>query len=158
MNKEAMKAEQSQMKEYFERSTRVLAEEDSKFAPKPEMFTAAQVVAHAAQTVEWFFEGAFAQGGFNTDFEGLDKQVRKTTSLKAARSWMERACTAADKAIAAHTEAEWAQALPEGPIMGGLPRFAIFKALTDHTAHHRGALAVYARLLGKVPLMPYMET
>jgi uncharacterized damage-inducible protein DinB len=25
----------------------------------------------------------------------------------------------------------------------------------EHTAHHRGALTVYSRLLGKVPPMPY---
>ena len=41
--------------------------------------------------------------------------------------------------------------------MGGLPRSAIFGAITDHTAHHRGALTVYARLLGKTPPMPYMD-
>ena len=41
--------------------------------------------------------------------------------------------------------------------MGGQPRLAIFGALTDHTAHHRGALSVYTRLLGKVPPMPYMD-
>jgi hypothetical protein len=28
---------------------------------------------------------------------------------------------------------------------------------TDHTAHHRGALTVYSRLLGKVPKMPYAD-
>jgi uncharacterized damage-inducible protein DinB len=27
--------------------------------------------------------------------------------------------------------------------------------MVEHTAHHRGALTVYSRLLGKVPLMPY---
>jgi uncharacterized damage-inducible protein DinB len=42
--------------------------------------------------------------------------------------------------------------------MGGLPRCTILNALTDHTAHHRGALSVYARLLGLVPPMPYMDT
>ena len=47
--------------------------------------------------------------------------------------------------------------LPPGPIMGGQPRLAIFGALTDHSAHHRGALTVYSRLLGKVPPMPYMD-
>ncbi len=38
-----------------------------------------------------------------------------------------------------------------------VPRFAIFSAITDHTAHHRGALTVYARLKGIVPPMPYMD-
>jgi uncharacterized damage-inducible protein DinB len=40
--------------------------------------------------------------------------------------------------------------------MGGLSRMAIFSAITDHTAHHRGALTVYARLNKLVPPMPYM--
>jgi uncharacterized damage-inducible protein DinB len=41
--------------------------------------------------------------------------------------------------------------------MGGLPRHSVVSALMDHTAHHRGALTVYARLLGKVSPMPYMD-
>jgi uncharacterized damage-inducible protein DinB len=41
--------------------------------------------------------------------------------------------------------------------MGGQPRHSIIGALIDHTAHHRGALTVYARLLSKVPPMPYGE-
>jgi hypothetical protein len=39
--------------------------------------------------------------------------------------------------------------------MGGAPRASIIDGLTDHTAHHRGSLAVYARLRGKTPPMPY---
>jgi uncharacterized damage-inducible protein DinB len=27
--------------------------------------------------------------------------------------------------------------------------------MVEHTAHHRGALTVYSRKLGKVPPMPY---
>jgi len=46
--------------------------------------------------------------------------------------------------------------MPEGPVLGGAPRIAIVSGITDHTAHHRGALTVYARLSGKVPPMPYM--
>ncbi len=157
MNKEAMLRGLSSMKEYFERSTRVLEEADSAFTARPGMFSTAQLVAHVAQTIEWFVEGAFAPGGFDTDFETLDKQTRTTTSLKAARQRLDRACAEALKAVETHTEAEWAQPLPAGPIMGGEPRWAIFPAITDHTAHHRGALTVYARLLGKVPLMPYAE-
>ena len=41
--------------------------------------------------------------------------------------------------------------------MGGVPRAAILSGITDHTAHHRGALTVYARLLGKTPPMPYAD-
>jgi uncharacterized damage-inducible protein DinB len=50
--------------------------------------------------------------------------------------------------------AELDELLPEG-IMSGLPKRAILHGMADHTAHHRGSLAVYARMLGKVPPMPY---
>jgi len=157
MIKPGLFAQLSSMKEFFDRSTRVLEEADSTFAPKPEMFTAAQQVAHIAQTIDWFVAGAFADGGFSMDFETMDKQTRAVTSLSAARAWMERACAAAKAGIEEHSDGDWMGSLPPGPIMGGQPRFVIFGAMTDHTAHHRGALTVYSRLLGKVPPMPYMD-
>ncbi|HZT32689.1 MAG TPA: DinB family protein [Bryobacteraceae bacterium] len=157
MTKQQMLGQLAAMKEYFDRSTRVLEEADSTFAPAEGMFTAAQQVAHVAQTVEWFIAGVLAADGFDMDFERLDREVRQVTSLAAARAWMERACAAAQAEVAARREEEWAQALPPGPIMGGLPKFVVFGALTDHTAHHRGALTVYSRLRGKVPPMPYMD-
>ena len=157
MNKQAMLAEVGEMKKYFDRSTKVLVEADSTFAPKEGMFTVSQVAAHVAQTVDWFFKGAYAAGGFDLDFERLNKDVLATHSLTAARDWMNRACADAIKAIESHTDAQWAEPLPQGPVMGGLPRYAIFSALIDHTAHHRGALTVYSRLLGKVPAMPYAD-
>jgi len=122
------------------------------------MFTTAQQVAHTAQTVGWFINGAFDPNGFRTDWEGMEKEVRAVTSLAAARAWFEKEIASAKAVIAGKSDAELMAPLPEGPIMGGLPRFAIFGALTDHTAHHRGALTVYARLNGLVPPMPYMET
>lgn len=157
MIKQGLFGQLASMKEFFDRSTRVLEEADSTFAPKEGMFTAAQQVAHVAQTIDWFVAGAFAEGGFSLDFETLDKQVRAVTSLSAARTWMERACAAAKAGIAAHSDEDWMASLPTGPIMGGQPRFVIFNAMTDHSAHHRGALTVYSRLLGKVPPMPYMD-
>jgi uncharacterized damage-inducible protein DinB len=155
--KEGLLAQFNAMKEFFDRSTRVLEEKDSGFAPKDGMFTVAQQVAHAAQTVDWFIQGAFAPGGFSMDFEKLDKDVRAVTSLTAARQWMDRACAEAIGVINSHSDADWSGRLAEGPVMGGMPRFTIFGAITDHSAHHRGALTVYTRLLGKVPPMPYME-
>lgn len=144
-------------REYFNRSTRELKEENSNFAPLPGMYTAAALVAHTAQTVDWFFVGAFAEAGFDMDFERLDKEIRACTSLDAARAWFNAACDRAKAVAEAHSAEEWATPLPPGPIMGGLPRHAIVNALTDHTAHHRGALTVYTRLVGHVPPMPYME-
>lgn len=155
--KEMLHGQIASMKEFFERSSRALEEADSEFAPKPELFTVSQLVAHSAQTIDWFMQGAFAPEGFGMDFEAMDKEVRSVKSLKAAREWFAKSCDAAGKVIDAHSDAEWGGKLAEGPIMGGMPRTAVFGALTDHSAHHRGALTVYARLLGKVPPMPYME-
>ncbi len=144
-------------KEYFDRSTRCLEEADSSFAPTEGAMTVAQQVAHVAQTVDWFMEGAFRPEGFDMDFEGAAKEIMKVESLGAAREWLDRSFSAAVAGVKSRTAEELAQPLPEGPIMGGAPRFAIFGAIDDHTAHHRGALTVYSRLRGHTPAMPYME-
>jgi uncharacterized damage-inducible protein DinB len=144
--------------DFFTRSTRSLAESHSTFAPSPEMMTVAQQVAHAAHTIDWFMEGAFRPEGFDTNFEAHAKTVNGFTSLAAARAWFDRAFASARTLVAAKSDADLLAPLPAGPIMGGAPRLAIFGAITDHTAHHRGALTVYARLQGLVPPMPYMET
>lgn len=141
--------------EYFNRSTRNLTEAHSTVMPAEGMMTAAQQVAHTAQTIEWFMEGAFRPEGFDLDFEAHAKPVMACTSLAAARAWFDRAVGAAKALAATKSDADLLTPLPEGPVMGGVPRIAIFSAITDHTAHHRGALTVYARLQGVVPPMPY---
>ena len=143
--------------EYFNRSTRSLTEAHSGFAPAEGMMTAAQQVAHVAQTIDWFIEGAFRPEGFDLDFEAQGKALASCTSLASSRAWFERAVAAAAAKVEHLSDAELMTPLPDGPIMGGVPRIAIFGAINDHTAHHRGALTVYARLNGLVPPMPYME-
>lgn len=150
-------AELSAAQEFFNRSTRNLTEDHSTVVPVEGMMTAAQQVAHAGQTVDWFMEGAFRPEGFNLDFEGEAKRLKECTSLTAARDWFHRAMENAKALVATKSDAELLAPLPEGPVMGGMPRMAIFGAITDHTAHHRGALTVYARLQGVVPQMPYGE-
>ena len=143
--------------EFFNRSTRNLREEDSTFVPVEGLMTTAQQVAHTAHTVRWFMQGAFRPEGFDHNWEEQMKVVMSYTSLAAAKAWFDREVDAAVQAVAGMSDAELSEALPAGPVMGGQPRFNIFGALTDHTAHHRGALTVYARLKGIVPPMPYME-
>ncbi len=46
---------------FFTKTAECLEEKDSGFAPKPGMFTVAQHVAHVAQAIDWFVEGAFAR-------------------------------------------------------------------------------------------------
>jgi uncharacterized damage-inducible protein DinB len=157
MNPKGFAAQLHAIEEFFDRSTRPLTEKDSGYKPKEELFTVAEIVAHVAQTIDWFVEGAFRPDGFSMDFEAMEKEIRAVKSLDHAREWFHRAIAKAVKATEEKSAAEWAKPLPEGPIMGGMPRFLIFGSISDHTAHHRGALTVYQRLLGLVPPMPYMD-
>jgi uncharacterized damage-inducible protein DinB len=156
MNPEVFASQIQDIHTWFNRSTSALTEEDSSFAPVEGTHTVAQQVAHVAWTVEWFLEGAFRPEGFDLDFDKEKAALEKVTSLTEARVWLERAFHQAAEVIGSQTMESLTERLPEGPVMGGAPRLAIVSALQDHTAHHRGALTVYARLLGKVPPMPYM--
>lgn len=144
-------------KDYFERSTRVLSEGDSEFRPKEGMRTAAQQVAHAAQTLDWFINGMAGDKGFDMDFEKQEKMIESVRSLTAARQMLDAAYTKAIAYAKSRSSEDFAKPLPPGPILGGQPLADVFWAMIEHTAHHRGALTVYSRLLGKVPLMPYVE-
>lgn len=119
--------------------------------------TAAQQVAHAAHTIGWFIDGAFNPAGFDMNWGEHAKIVMSYTSLAAAKAYFDKEIAAAVATVSAKTDAELGAALPAGPIMGGAPVMAVFGGITDHTAHHRGALTVYARLKGIVPPMPYMD-
>lgn len=154
---ESCTGELAAAREFFNRSTRNLTEEHSSYSPADGVMTTAQVVAHVAQTVDWFIEGAFRPEGFNLDFDGMAKEFMSYTSLEKAREWFEKSIADATKVISSKSDADLMAPLPPGPIMGGQPRIAIISSITDHTAHHRGALTVYARLKGVVPPMPYMD-
>jgi uncharacterized damage-inducible protein DinB len=142
-------------KDFFERSTRSLDEADSQFRPQEGMMTVAQLVAHTAQTLDWFIEGASRSEGFDLDFEKHAQALAGVTSLAAARQMLETAYANAIEFVRSRGPEGLAQPLPAGPIMGGQPVSDIVWAMVEHTAHHRGALSVYTRLLGKVPPMPY---
>lgn len=142
-------------KQFFDRSISKLDEADSTFAPKPGMFTVAQQVAHTAQTIDWFVQGAFSDSGFDMDFAKHHANVVACTSLAQAKAWHEKANNELLAKLAEATAEEWAKPM-KGPIMRGAPRFSIVTGIEEHTSHHRGALSVYQRLLDKVPEMPYM--
>ena len=155
--KQQLMADLNSAVEFFERSTSSLTEDDSDYAPVEGLFTTAQQVAHAAQTIDWFMDGAFRPAGFDLDFDAHERAVRGVTSLTDACTWFTGAVENARSVINTTPTKEWTQPIAEGPVMGGSPRSAIFGAITDHTAHHRGALTIYARLRNKVPPMPYMD-
>ncbi|MFT4541236.1 MAG: hypothetical protein ACI841_004381 [Planctomycetota bacterium] len=100
-------------------------------------------------------EGAFRDEGFDLDFEKHAVDVVNITSLAEAREWVERAFHQAIETIRSKSPEEFMVQLPAGPVLGGAPRLALISAIEEHTAHPRGALAVYSRLQGHTPPMPY---
>jgi uncharacterized damage-inducible protein DinB len=119
------------------------------------MMTVAQQVAHTAQTLDWFIEGISRPEGFDLDFEKHAKDLEALTSLAAARRKLEAAYANGIQYLRSRTPEQLSQPIAAGPIMGGQPVSDVVWAMIDHTAHHRGALTVYSRALGKVPPMPY---
>ncbi len=157
MLKDGLLSELKGTEDFFARSTKCLVEGDSEFRPQESMLTVAQHVAHVAQSVDWFIEGMTSEKGFSMDFDSHWVEVEKIASLEAAREWLKRSFVSAREAVAAMSEEQLFAPFPPGPVMGGDPRLAAISGISDHTAHHRGALTVYSRLLGHVPTMPYLD-
>ncbi len=155
--KQALLQELKTIELFFDRSTSCLTEEDSGFKPTDEMLTVAHQVAHVAQSVDWFVDGMKSEAGFDMDFEAHWVAVTPIVSLQVAREWVSRSFTEAAKVVEEMTEEQLLSPFPEGIVMGGAPRMAGIDGISDHTAHHRGALTVYSRLLGNIPAMPYMD-
>jgi len=141
---------------FFLNTISCLTEEDSNFKPKEEMFTVAQQIGHTAETVTWFLEGTFGDKGFDMNFDNYDEKMKKHTSLDAS---IKEFTAAIAKGIDLINKAPQSELMAPitGQVMTGAPKMAAIGAIGDHSAHHRGALAVYARLLGKKPQMPYGE-
>lgn len=156
MTAELLAEELQKIRKFFERSISVLEESDSTFSPKPEMFTVAQQVFHVAQTVDWAVAGAFGSG-WDLNFEEADRETRGVVSLTEAKASFARAMENAEVVLRSQPEEKLNSYFPEDdPIWPGKPRNQVLQIISDHTAHHRGALTVYSRLLDKVSPMPYV--
>lgn len=147
-------AELKSTKKFFSRTTSIFEAADAGYAPHPDLYTVAGHIAHTADSVDWFIEGAFG-AGWNMDFDTLIAKAKAVTSLQDANAWLDRAFANAIKVVGAASDKDLMSPIPDTQIMAGAPRSAVVGGIVDHTAHHRGALSVYARLLGKVAPMPY---
>jgi uncharacterized damage-inducible protein DinB len=142
-------------RKFFNKTTSIFEEGDASYAPEPGLYTVAGHIAHSADTVDWFVEGGFGKG-WDLDFDTAIAKARAVVSLRDARDWLERSFDSAIKVIGAASDATLNETIPDERIMAGSPRRSVVGGIVDHTAHHRGALTVYARLIGKEAPMPYM--
>jgi uncharacterized damage-inducible protein DinB len=139
---------------FFNTTISVFEEADSGYAAQPEMFTVAGQVAHTAATVNWFVEGAFGKG-WDMNFEAHLAETNAVARISDAKEQLEKAFANVVEVFGGASDEDLCAPISDKQIMDGAPRCAIVSAINDHTAHHRGALSVYARLLGKEPPMPY---
>ena len=151
---EGLVKELESTQKFFKTTLSVFTPEDEAFAPFPELYTVAGHVAHAADTIDWFIEGAFGDG-WDMEFDASIAKAKAVTSLDEAKVWLDRAFANAIAVIGAASDETLLEPIADTRIMGGAPRMAVVSGIVDHTAHHRGSLAVYARLVGKEPMMPY---
>jgi uncharacterized damage-inducible protein DinB len=151
----ALAAELAVTHRFFRNTVACFATADGGFTPVADAYTVAQHIAHVARTVDWFVEAASRDAGFDLDFDTHIAEARAVQDLEAALAWLDRSFAAADSALWTLGPERLAEPLPAGPIMAGAPRAAVVGGIVDHSAHHRGALAVYARLCGRLPAMPY---
>ena len=85
----------------------------------------------------------FREDGFDLNFEAMVARSQQQTDSDKAKEMVRDAFAFARDTIGAQPDESLFTPLPDGPIMAGAPRLAIVSAIVDHTAHHRGALAVY---------------
>lgn len=139
---------------YLRNIVKGFSPEHGEYRPCPGMMTTAQQINHIAQTVYWFREGAFGKG-FDLDFEKLEAVNQVQISLADALAELERQYAGFVDFLEGQSEADLSAPMADNPLFGPAPRYTFLFAQTDHTAHHRGSLAVYLRLLGIVPTMAY---
>lgn len=136
----------------FNRSITCFDEADATYAPVDGMFTVANHVAHAADIVQWLCDGAFTADRFDTDLVARERRIRQVTSLAEARRRFDAAYDRASRIAAAIPDERLRTGtVPPNVVVGEVALIRVLSMMDDHTAHHRGALTVYSRLLGKTP-------
>ena len=130
--------------------------EHSHFRPVEGMMTVAQLIRHIARAMRWFRDGGFGDG-FDMDFEKWAAEDHKPVSLADAMDELNRVYDDFTDFLKGKSMDDLMQPMPKNEIFGEAPRIAVLHANQDHTAHHRGALTVYLRLLGVTPALVYSK-
>lgn len=173
--------------EYFHRVVDIFNESESNFRPSKDLLSVAGQILHVSILIEYFLSGMFGKyEGFTPlsecELGFIDMSWTKIADekylhlvLDAAR-WPQafiastsviEALKLFDDVMAKTVEFIETMSLQDfisakPPINPVFPpeKFQypdILEIMNDHTAHHRGALVVYAHLLEKDPKMPYFD-
>ena len=102
---------------FFKKTLSIFAPEDEGFAPFPELYSVAGHVAHVAESIDWFLEGAFGDG-WDLEFDAMITKAKAVTSLVEASEWMERAFANAIAVVSAASDQVLLESIPDTRIMG----------------------------------------
>lgn len=133
-----------------------LQEEHGDFRPRPGMMSVSEQIRHVANTVNWFREGAWG-AGFDMDFEKIEAEIHRPGTLAESIEALDRAYGDFAEFLEGQSAEELMEPMADNPVFGQAPKILTLNADADHTAHHRGSLSVYIRLLDMVPPMPYID-
>ncbi len=100
---------------FFHTSVKVFEEKDSGFIPVEGTWSVAHQIAHTAQTIDWFVEGAFRPEGFRMEFEEMEKEMKACTSFEEALKWFDKSIDNACNVIGAKTEQKSVEPVTESP-------------------------------------------
>ena len=174
-------------REFFQRSLSCFTDEDSFFQPTAKSLTLIGQVIHVTMAIEYFLCGMFGpfvgygpmsrlELGFvdmiwtrhsdtdinPTDFNPEHMSIELLSAMGSLSQAMELFGKTMDRAAAM-----FASKTPLAIATQQLPPNAIFdpeatlgdtlEMMNDHTAHHRGAIVMYGRLLGRSPKLPYFD-
>ncbi|MFY8300823.1 DinB family protein [Pseudoalteromonas sp. SS15] len=169
--------------EFFLRTLSAFNDEDSNFRPQQNMLSVKDQVMHTVGAIELFVSAylatlestskithtSFRPGqvwlGSSTAVTDMrwtqnadKKQFDEEVNMEEIKAIFSKTMAYASDAFAIPSEVELQQPIGENSLV---PDFFcaedIIEIMLDHTAHHRGALAQYARLLGHSPKIPYFD-
>ncbi len=130
--------------------------EHADFKPAEGMWTVGQQIKHVATTIEWFKDGVFGMG-FDMDFTTYQEEMKKPVTLDQAMTQLNIVYDDWIAMLRNLSEEELSEPMKDNPIYGNAPKYAVLPSAAEHTAHHRGVLSVYLRLLGITPTMVYSD-
>lgn len=163
-------------KEWFNRVISCFSEEDAAFRPREGMLSVAGQINHVTNGLEIFLAGVILEfdrlksrtwssrrrGAVwpSWDMEWSKNSnsdpVQTDESLAGAVQAFNETIDMVAEVFAGLSEQELIKPLAPNPMRVLTPQ-RIVNGICDHSAHHRGALSQYARLLGKDPKLPYFE-
>jgi uncharacterized damage-inducible protein DinB len=152
--KEAVKLIKTE-RHYLQNILKDFRPEHGHFKPTEEMRTVGQQIKHITLTTKFYYETVFGSG-FTMSFQEYKEEMKKLIGLEDAIKDLDEIHNKAVSLVEDKTEEEMKAPLPSNnPMLGeGTLENVIIRNI-DHTAHHRGALTVYLRLLGIKPEIIY---